>query len=118
MDVMDGATIYENLFVFKETEPRNKNFENFGMTDKNFILNSGSYFIFFAGIIAFKLASIFLNWVALQYPQNKYFRQLGMKNYSKENWKQIKWETQKLFLESYFDLCLCAFINLLAFYTD
>jgi hypothetical protein len=65
MDVMDGAGIFENLFVFKDTDPLNPNFELFGMGDKNFMMNSGSFFIFQLGIVLFKMASIFFNFIAI-----------------------------------------------------
>jgi hypothetical protein len=43
------------MFEFKETSPLNDNFEAFGMGDKNFMMNSGSYFIFFGGVVILKV---------------------------------------------------------------
>jgi len=51
MDILDGAAWYEEWFIFKETSALNPNYELLGIGDMNFIMNSGSYFIFLAGFI-------------------------------------------------------------------
>ena len=45
MDVFDGASYFEEWFVFVETSPVNYNFDSMGMGDRNFVMNSGSFFI-------------------------------------------------------------------------
>jgi hypothetical protein len=45
IDVFSGEAFYEKHFTFKETSPINERFEEFGIGDKNFIMNSGSYLI-------------------------------------------------------------------------
>jgi hypothetical protein len=51
--MLDGSLLYEAIFVFKETEPWNDNFDQFGIPDKNFMMNSGSTFPFTVGIIMY-----------------------------------------------------------------
>jgi len=43
IDVLDAAGFYEENMIFKETNPVNENFDLFGIGDKNFFMNSGSY---------------------------------------------------------------------------
>jgi hypothetical protein len=45
MDIFSGEDFYEKHFVFRETTPINLRFEEMGIGDKNFTLNSGSYLI-------------------------------------------------------------------------
>jgi hypothetical protein len=45
MDIFMGETIIEAIMRFKETDALNDNFELYGIGDKNFMSNSGSYFL-------------------------------------------------------------------------
>jgi hypothetical protein len=45
MDILSGEAFYERNFIFKETSPINQKFDDFGIGDKNFVMNSGSYLI-------------------------------------------------------------------------
>jgi hypothetical protein len=45
MDIFSGEDFYAKHFTFKETSPINVRFEEFGIEDKNFVMNSGSYLI-------------------------------------------------------------------------
>ena len=45
MDVLQGATIYEAIFRFKETSPPSPTFEQYEIEDLNFFSNSGSMLI-------------------------------------------------------------------------
>jgi hypothetical protein len=45
MDVFHAEQIYENTFDFEPTTPLNDRFDQFGTSTKNFVMNSGSYFI-------------------------------------------------------------------------
>ena len=45
MDVFEMSGYYEEWFVFLETSPVNFNFEEMGMGDRNFVMNSGSFFL-------------------------------------------------------------------------
>ena len=44
MDILNTEGWYENNLTFHETPPINQAFAFFGIDNKNFILNSGSYF--------------------------------------------------------------------------
>ena len=45
MDLLDGGAMFERMFNFKDTDPLNENFAFFQIPDRNFVLNSGSYFV-------------------------------------------------------------------------
>ena len=85
MDLFDGAELYAQIFTFKETLPLNKNFESFGLMDKNLIMNSGSFFIFFSGFVVINTLLFFLNWLATVCARFQPCRKLGMKVYSKSH---------------------------------
>lgn len=70
MDVLDGQNLYSLLFDFTYTAPLNDMFEHMDMGDKNFIMNSGSYFIiiFISGM--YFLAKKMMNKLAVKYSYN------------------------------------------------
>lgn len=45
MDIFSGEDFFEKHLVFKDTTPINMRFQEFGIENKNFMLNSGSYLI-------------------------------------------------------------------------
>jgi hypothetical protein len=45
MDLFAGDELYARAFSFRETEPLNPKFDQFGMGDLNFFNNSGSLLI-------------------------------------------------------------------------
>jgi hypothetical protein len=45
MDIFSGEEFYAKHFTFRYTTPINERFDEFGIGDKNFIMNSGSYLI-------------------------------------------------------------------------
>jgi len=90
-------------------------FELNGITDKNFIMNSGSYFILFSGLVLYYLGKYLLNSIAKLCPSYKYSRFVGIWAYE-NSYKGSLWiASLKLFIESYFDLTMCAAISLLSF---
>jgi hypothetical protein len=96
----------------------NQNYEYMDIGDKNFMHNSGSYFIFLTGILVFNFGQEMLNLLALQCPKNQYARKLGIAVYSKDWKKDIVDQSVKLFVESYFDLVMCSGLAMHAFYVD
>ena len=116
MDILDGSGYYEEWFVFKETDPHNENYEFLGISDKNFIMNSGSYFIVASGVIIITIAKYIINYLAVKLAKFKVARRLGMWAYQKTYFKNSVIANLKLFLEAFFDLTLCAFLNMYAFY--
>jgi hypothetical protein len=56
MDVLDGGRFYSLMFEFKETGSLNDNYDLIGIEDKNFIMNSGSYFIIILIIVLLRFS--------------------------------------------------------------
>jgi len=46
MDILNTEEFYEKNLTFYPTEPVNEAFAFFGIENKNFVLNSGSYLVF------------------------------------------------------------------------
>ena len=115
MDILDGKEFYEKWFNFKETEPLNSNYELFDVNNKNFIINSGSYFPIFAGIALYEIVMSAINYLAVKCSGWYWARKVGMSVYSKSYWKNFKDGGIKLFIESYFDLAMCSLLGVLAF---
>ena len=53
MDIFDGEGFYEENMNFKHTEPLTPTFEQYGIENMNFFLNSGSYVILQAIIVVY-----------------------------------------------------------------
>ena len=118
MDVFDGSGLYAQVFDFKPTEPLTPNFESFGISDKNFMMNSGSYFIFFISFFVINGSLFLINKISVWQAHRSIFRKIGMKVYSNSYWGDTKYSSLKLYMESYFDLTMCSFLGYLAFSTD
>jgi hypothetical protein len=56
MDVLDGGRFYSQMFEFKETGSLNDNYDLIGIEDKNFVMNSGSYFIIILIIVLLRFS--------------------------------------------------------------
>jgi hypothetical protein len=78
MDVFSGEDLYEKYLQFKETSPINKRFEEFGMGDKIFTSNSGSYLIMQALIPLTVLIKLMVVRVCVKMSKYFIFRKLGM----------------------------------------
>jgi hypothetical protein len=115
MDVLDGKEFYTKWFSFKKTAPLNSNFELFDIRNKNFIINSGSYFIIFVGVGMFTIVKFLINKIAVRFAKYETARIIGMKVFSHSKWKDFKMAGLKLFMESYFDLGMCSLLNMFAF---
>lgn len=75
------------------------------------MLNSGSYFVVFLGIIGYEILLWLLNQIARRYPESERARSIGIYSYKKSYWRTIKNAQIKLYLESYFDLAFCAVLG-------
>jgi hypothetical protein len=115
MDILNTEDWYGDNLTFHETPPINQAFAFFGIDNKNFILNSGSYFALQLIVIGSILFQYFLNRLAVNHAAHKWARKLGIFVYKPDYNLLMKESTVKLFMESYFDLCICTFINLDAF---
>ena len=85
------------------------------MGDKNFTNNSGSYLIFQMIIFLWFFGKQLLLKVCYRFARYSIFRRLGMKLGTYDP-KGLKEGTIRLFLESYFDIAIGCFINLMAWY--
>ena len=112
--MFDGKALYVEIFTITDPPPVNDHFELMGIEGKNFLINSGSFFIFFVGIIAFHAIQKILSWIAKYNSHREKFRKLGMVVHSKSYIKVIITELFKLFIESYFDIAICVALHCLA----
>jgi len=55
MDILDGRGFYEEWFTFKPTTALNDNYELMDIGTKNFMLNSGSYFIIIFLLVVYNI---------------------------------------------------------------
>ena len=101
--------------MFKETEPINDQFDFFGVGDKNFLNNSGSYGLILCGLFWSTLGYFFLNEIMGYLYKYKVARLLGIWAYRREYSGLLEGAVYKLILETYFDLVICSFINVKAF---
>ena len=78
MDIIQGEDIIAKYLKFHETGPVNKAFEFFGIDDKNFINNSGSYFFIFISLFLYMMLKIVLNQIAKCLANYFYPRLMGI----------------------------------------
>ena len=71
MDLLDGKGYYSEWFDLRHTEPISDMWEMMDMEDKNFLLNSGSYFMIQTGLLVFYLISFIINSLAACCPRYK-----------------------------------------------
>lgn len=83
--------------------------------DKNFMMNSGSYFILFAGLVGYSVARFILNSMARCCPTSARCRRLGIYAYEESYTGNLWTAAVKLFIESFFDLTMCAMLANLSF---
>jgi hypothetical protein len=85
IDMLDGESVYEKLFTFKETTPISVHFKNADISNKNFFLNSGSFLIMLLIILAYTLAKKLLNKMCLKliyvFPDTECIFDLGLWSY-------------------------------------
>ena len=110
-DIFDGQGIYNKLFEITDASPLNDNYELLGITGKNFLINSGSFFIFLIGIILFRTIQKSIDFLARCCAHRSTFRKIGVAVHSKSTLKDILLGLFKLFIESYFDLTMCVALH-------
>jgi len=84
---------------------------------KTFLLNSGSFLIYFSIICLESTARLLLNSICLGLKRFTFFRKLGVMVSLKK--KSLTWWTEgqlRLFTESYFELCMCSLLALVLFF--
>ena len=115
MDILDGQGFYKKWFKFRETTPHSEMFEMMDIGDKNFMMNSGSYFILFALAVGYSFGRYLLNSMARCCPTSVRCRKLGIYAYEASYTGNLWTSTVKLFIESFFDLTMCAMLANLSF---
>jgi len=113
MDVFDGGGIYLSLFNFTESDPHTESFGMLGIETKNFLVNSGSYFIVMFGILGFNLVYWFLNSIAKRCARFKSCRRMGIKVYNEDYKSDSTNNVIKLVLETHFDISMIAVLGLI-----
>ena len=84
MDVLQGATIYEATFQFKETSPPSPTFEQYEIGDLNFFMNSGSMLIIVVLIFMSYFSANIRIFFAKKFFKFRLCRKIGIKA-SKQN---------------------------------
>ena len=103
------------IFDITDAPPRNENFELLGIGGKNFLINTGSIFIFLAGILIFNSLSKIASIIARLNARRPMFRKLGMHVYSESKLADTVSEMFKLFIEGYYDLAMCVALHNISF---
>ena len=78
MDILDAEPYYEEHFKFKHTEPVTDKFDQFGVGDKVFILNSGSFLVMNILIILLFVLRYYMNKVSSWFSRNRFARSFGV----------------------------------------
>jgi hypothetical protein len=78
MDILDGKGFYEEWFNFRQTSSIDDMWEMMDYSDKNFLNNSGSYFVITAILVGYYLCLFLLNKVATTFPKCRCCRRIGI----------------------------------------
>ena len=81
VDIFDGKDFYVNTFTITEAPPLNENYELMGISGLNFLINSGSFFVFFFAVFAFQAINKILSIIAKLQSHRLIFRKLGIAVY-------------------------------------
>lgn len=114
MDILNSEEFYEERLTFKHTEPLTEVFNQYGIENMNFILNSGSFLVLQMLILFYFLGQYYLNKVAVNNYKHFLSRKVGIWAYQVNYKLQFIKASQKLFMESYFDLAMISLLNTVA----
>ena len=101
------------LLEFKPTQPLNENFRLMGISNMNFLLNSGSYFVFLSGILLNFAVLKCLNKLCTMSPRSARVRQVALLINSQMF--NLGGAVLKLVMETYIDMVLSTFLMVYAF---
>jgi hypothetical protein len=117
LDIFSGEKLYELIFEFREDEPLNEKFDQLDMGGKNFLMNSGSFFIMATLIVWTFYLKRFINFICSKLARFKIARIVGMYFHPEREQESVMYQAAlKLFLESYFDLNIAIFLSCWDFY--
>lgn len=112
LDIFDGENFYEGL-GFRETSPLNSNYELLMIENRNFMINSGSFFIIMFGTAVFSLIKTGFNFVAKKYVHSNALRKIGILINSTDN--SLVPGMISLYMEMYLDMMIALFMMTHAF---
>jgi len=116
IDLTRSEDLYNMWFEFIYTPPYNERFEHFKIDSMNFIMNQGSYLIYFVIIIIFNVLLFVLNKIALRCRRVECCRKFGVKINKKNYWHEIKAQNWKLFIEQYYEILLAATLGFISLF--
>mmetsp|Transcript_17852 Transcript_17852/g.27621 ORF Transcript_17852/g.27621 Transcript_17852/m.27621 type:complete len:315 (-) Transcript_17852:321-1265(-) len=115
MDLLSGEKLYEVILSFRSTPPLSPKFEELDYEDLTFIMNSGSFFILLTLILLEPLGRFFITQLCLLFKRFKACRSVGIYFHKKSLFTLTKEGSLRLFMESYFEFCMCASLNFVSF---
>ena len=111
MDIFSAEQFYQNNFDFIQTDPLNQKFEQMGFETKTFLINSGSFMVFFVIIWSKYILKTLGNKLAVKYYKYKLMRKLGIMCHKPEYSASLI----RLVIQSYIDIMICICLNLVEF---
>jgi hypothetical protein len=78
IDIFSAEEYYPLMFAFTETTPFNDEFEQFEIDNKNWLVLSGSYYVFTLFVVGFLGFKKLVNFIAAQYPESPLARKIGI----------------------------------------
>eukprot|EP00356_Strombidium_inclinatum_P000932 CAMPEP_0170510854 /NCGR_PEP_ID=MMETSP0208-20121228/65987_1 /TAXON_ID=197538 /ORGANISM="Strombidium inclinatum, Strain S3" /LENGTH=217 /DNA_ID=CAMNT_0010794345 /DNA_START=2269 /DNA_END=2922 /DNA_ORIENTATION=- len=115
MDILSGEELYEQIFSFRRTPPLSAKFEEMDFRSLTFIMNSGSFFIILILIFLEPLARVAITGLCLLLKRFKFMREIGIYFHTPSKFTLVREGSLRLFMESYFEICMCSFLSLVAF---
>ena len=111
LDMLDGASWYEENMNMRPTRPFSEKFDLFGTGDMNFLMNSGSIMMVSGLIVVWTLGFKLLYRCTLPYARDPYIRRVSM--YA-EKQMLFLYPVFKLVSEGYIDLVLPSTLGMVA----
>ena len=112
LDILSLEDWFSNTFDFKETGAITSNFELMGSDNTIMVTNSGSFFGMQGIILLRVLIWTIVSMIVGRLTRYRMARLIGMSTHIDDPLTSIKFQTSKLILESYFEVCLAVFIQI------
>lgn len=108
LDIFDGSVLYSEWFSFTEASALNSNFELMLIDTRNYMINSGSFYILFVGILGVKLVKMLIGKLVRLNYNRSLCRRIGMMFFTEES--SIFASLFRLHLEMYLDILFGIFL--------
>ena len=115
MDILHGEDILAYFFSPKETPPFSARFEMFGISDQNFMMNTGSFSVIIACILIYYLLREIVSRCMVRCRTKKWARDIGVATHTDYVCSTTLNAIIKLFIESYLENLLALSMGLMAF---